>query len=506
MADTRTKNVTRNIIFGTLYRIVTLLLPFFSRTIMLYLLGTTSVGINTLFTSLLSFLSLAELGFGAAVVYSMYKPIADGDSATICALLNYYKRLYRIIGFVILCLGIAMTPFLGVLIKGETPAGVSVTALYYLYLINTIISYFAFGYKQSLLIAFQRTDIRDKIALIVTVCVRALEIISLLVTKNLYVFVCASIIGTLATNIVTAIVTRKMYPNLKCKGEIDLDTKKEISKKLGGLFGTKLNSIVVNQADTIVISAFLGLTLLAQYGNYYYVLNAISGFVMILFSSMTASIGNKIASDSRAAVYELFTKINFANNWIVGWCTICMLCLYRPFMILWVKEDLTLPITMSVLMALYFYIYQIQRTILTFKDAGGLWYEDRFRPYVSMIFNVVSNIILVQIVGIYGVVISTIIAFLISVPWCNYVVFKYMFRMSAKINILKMIKNFAVTAAIGIATYTLCTLCGNGVLGLCERMLICAILPNIAYLLVFYKNREFKELINTVKSLRKSRL
>lgn len=499
MNNSRTHNSLRNIFYGLINKIVVLLLPFITRTMLLYLLGTKSVGISTLFSSILVFLSLAELGFGSAVVYTMYKPISNGDYTMLNALLNYYRSLYRCIGIAVLIIGLILTPFLPYLIKGETPDGVNLYLLFFLYLINSVISYFFAGYRQSLLVAHQRSDIRDKIAMSVTIAVRIGEVLAIYFTRSLYVFVLCMVLGTLTTNIVTAIVTRKMYPDLYCKGEVSKEIKQGINKRLGGLFGTKLNSIVVHQADTLIISAFLGLTFLAQYGNYYFIISAISGFVMTFFASMTASIGNKIAVDSGEEVFKLFKKINFINNWIVGWSSICLLCLMHPFMIIWVKEDLTLPITMSVLMTLYFYIYQIQRTILTFKDAGGLWYEDRYRPYTSMVINVILNLILVQYIGIYGVVTSTILAFFISIPWCNYIVFKYMFQKSAIRNLLMMIANLIITSVIGLFTYFVCQIFPVSILGLIERLFFCIFASNIFYILLFRKTDEyrfFKNLLN----------
>ena len=499
--ESRTKNVSRNLIFGTANRLVTLLLPFITRTMMLYLLGTTSLGASTLFSSILSFLSLSELGFGSAVVYAMYKPIAENDVESINALLHYFRRLYRFIGLIILLIGLLLTPFLPYLIKGETPEGINLYILFLLYLLNSVLSYFFSGYRQSLLTAYQRADIRDKIAMVVTFGVRFGEIIMIYLTRNLYAYVMVTIIGTLVTNAYTAVVTRRMFPEIECRGEVSKEVKENIRKKLGGLFGTKLNAIVVNQADSIIISAFLGLTFLTQYGNYYYILNTICGFVMMAFASMTASIGNKIASDSIEEVFQLFKNLNFANNWIVGWCSICLLCLYHPFMLLWVGENLTLPVIMSVLMAVYFYIYQIQRTLLTFKDAGGLWYEDRFRPYVSMTLNVISNLILVQMIGIYGIVLSTILAFLLSVPWCNHVVFTKLFHQSSTKNLLKMAGNTTITSLIAIITYFFCSLCPISVLGILIRLLICGVIPNMLYYVVFRKTKEFSFLLGIVKTV-----
>ena len=501
LIESRTKKAARNIKYGLLYKTVTLLLPFISRTLMLYLLGTTSLGISTLFSSILTFLSLAELGFGSAVVYTMYKPIVENDVATIDALLNYYKRLYRIIGLIVFLVGLALTPFLQYLIKGETPEGINLHYLFYMYLLNSVLSYFFAGYRQSLLTAYQRTDIRDKIAIAVTISVRIGEILIIFLTRNLYFYVVVTILGTLLTNVITAIITRKMFPEIECKGEVPKEIKEDIRKRLSGLFGTKLNAIVVHQADTIVISAFLGLTLLTQYGNYYYILNVLSGFVMMIFSSLTASIGNKIASDSINEVYVLFKKISFANGWIVSWVSICLLCLFHPFMIIWVKEDLTLPILMSVLMTIYFYVYQIQRTLLTFKDAGGLWYEDRLRPYVSMIINLISNILLVQVIGIYGIVVSTIIAFFLSLPWVNHVVFTKMFRKQPKIHLLKMAGNAVITAVIAAGTFYICSFFPVSIPGIIGKIIVCIIFPNALFIMLFRKTSEFNYILEMLKHM-----
>lgn len=498
MTNSRTKNVSRNIVFGFVDKISVLLLPFITRTLLLYLMGTGSVGISSLFTSILSFLSLAELGFGQAVVYSMYKPVAENDTDTICALLKYYRGLYRIIGFTISIIGVLLLPALPYLIHGNAPENVNIYILYLIYLLNTVISYFFAGYKQSLLTAYQRTDIRHKIALLITIIVRVLEIIVIVLSKNLYLYASVSIFGTIITNIIVAHVTTKMYPNVICKGEVNNEQRTEIKKKLAGLFGNKLNSIVIHQADTLVISSFLGLTMLTQYGNYYFILNAVSGFIMIIFNSMTSSVGNKIALDSNEEVFKLYERLNFINNWLVGWCSICMLCLFQPFMIIWVKESLVLPPLMSILMALYFYVYQIQRTTFVFKDASGMWYEDRYRPYISMVINLVSNIVLVNIIGVYGVIISTIIAFLISLPWGNYLIFKLLFKRASLKNLFKMILDFIITFIIGAITYLICTIFSASIIGLVIRLIVCMIFPNVIYIIIYHKSEQFIYLRNLI--------
>lgn len=499
-AGNRTKNVSRIAIFGFLYKFVCLILPFITRTLILYLLGTSSLGIGSLFSSILSFLSLAELGFGSTIVYAMYKPISENDIETIGALLKYFRKIYRLVGITVLVIGALLMPFLPELTKKESVDGINIYVLFSIYLTNSVISYFFAGYKQSLLTAHQRGDIIYKIATVVTILVRLSEIFAIYFTKSLYVYAFMSIIGTVITNVIISIVTNRMYPEIKCKGEISNDERLEIKKRITGLIGTNMNSVVVNQADNIVISYFLGLTVVAVYGNYLTIYHAVTGFIMMFFNSMTSSIGNKLVTDNIENSYTLFKKISFINYWIVGWCSICMLCLYQPFMELWVGKNLMLPLSTVILISFYLYIYQIQRAILIFKDAAGLWYEDRFRPYVSMIFNLVSNIILVQFMGLNGVVISSIIAFFMSIIWCNNVVFKHLFCKSTVSNLIEMLKHTIVTIFVAVGTYFLCSIMKNGIVGLIERAIICIVVPNLIYMFIYHRTIEFRNLLQLVSN------
>lgn len=491
MPESRTKNTTRNIVFGVLNKFVAIGMPFVTRTIILYFLGASYLGIGTLFSSVLSFLSLAELGFGAALVYSMYKPIAENDIAKVSALLKYYRKIYRIIGSVMLVVGTLLVPAIPFLIKGNPPEGINVYVLYYIYLINSVISYFFAGYRQSLIVAHQRKDINSKISTLITLFVQLFEILALVITRNFYIYAFVPVLGTIITNITTSYVTKKMYPEIDCRGVLDEQTKSEIKKKISGLLGTKLNSIVIHSSDTIVISAFLGLTLTAKYGNYYYIMNAVCAFIAIIFSSLTASVGDKIARESADNVYTLFRKIQFVNVWIVGCCSAYFVCLYEPFVKIWVGEEMQLGVGFAVLMTLYFLIYEIQKTILTFKDAAGLWHKDKLRPYVSMLINVISNLVLVRIIGIYGIVLSSILAFMISVPWINKVLFNNLFNRSSLKNLLWILSMILLIIVVSGLSYFLCSFCPEGIIGLALRTIVCTFVSNFVLLFVFRKNSDF---------------
>ena len=357
----RTKNTLRNIAFGSMNRVINIILPFISRTVILYIMGTQYLGLSSLFSSILSFLSLTELGIGAAMVYSMYKPIADNDNETICALLCLYKKLYRLIGAIILCLGIALMPFLKILVPEELPSDINLHALYFIYLLDAVLSYWLFAYKNALLQAYQRNDINSIIASVITPISYVVMLVSLFCSKNYYAYVMWLPFFTILTNIIRLVAVNRCFPGLEPQGEVSSELKHSILKKTTALIGTKLNTVVLNAADNLVMSAFLGLTVIAMYGNYHYIMSSIIGFLGIAYSSMTAGLGNSLQTETIEVNYKNFEKFSFINSWLVGWCTVCLVCLYQPFMKIWVGDELMFPFYVVLQLGLYFYIYQIRK-------------------------------------------------------------------------------------------------------------------------------------------------
>lgn len=487
----RKKNAIRNVVYGAIYRCVSILGPFVVRTVMIYIMGNEYVGLNSLFTSILSFLSLAELGVGSALVYSMYKPIAQDDTETINALYALYRRLYKIIGTVIFTIGLLLIPILPILIKKDLPSDVNLYVIYLVFLINTVLSYWLYGYKQSLLYAFQRTDIVSKRATAINMLMYVVQVLSMLIWQNYYYYIIWLPICTVLTNIVNKIVVDKMFPQYRCEGRVSKELSDSIKKKIIALFGTKANSIVLHATDNIVISAFLGLGLVGKYGNYYYIMNSICMFLKIIYSSITAGLGNSLQTETVEKNYNDFKFLSFANAWIVTFCATSLLCLYQPFMKIWVKKDSMLDMDIVVLVVVYFYVYMIRRIVLTYKDAAGIWWEDKFRPYVVMIANLVLNIVLCQFIGLYGILISTIISMFIAIPWENHTVFKFIFHKSSGEYYLRMALYLVVGISVAVLTFFVCSYAPRGIIGVLVRALLCVTVPNLIWLALFLNTEEF---------------
>ena len=381
----RTKNATRNIAFGIILKVYQIAVPFIMRTAMIYFMGVQYLGLNSLFASALQVLNLAELGVGSAMVYSMYKPIAEDDNTTICALMNLYRTYYRAIGMIIAVVGVVLTPFISKLISGDVPSGINIYILYLLNLGATVLSYWLFAYKNSILQAQQRTDVVSKVTLVTSTIQYALQLFVLWAFKNYYLYVLVMLATQAITNVATALVADELYPQFKPSGSLPKQEVSKINHRIKDLFTSKIGAIIVNSADTIVISAFLGLTALAVYQNYYFILTSIMGFITVIFSAVTAGIGNSLVVETKEKNFQDLNVFTFIICWIAGFCSCCFLNLYQPFMELWVGKDLMLDYAIVICFVIYFYVYEVNQLLNTYKDAGGIWHKDRFRPLVTAI-------------------------------------------------------------------------------------------------------------------------
>lgn len=489
----RTKHAKAGILTGVLNRLVNLGLPFITRTVLLYVLGTEYLGLSGLFSSLLSFLALAELGVSNALVYSMYKPIADGDEDTVCALLALYRRLYRMIGTFILAAGLICVPFLPRLIKGHVPADINLYVLYGLYLTNTVCSYFLFAYRGSLLYAHQRTDVDNLINSVIPTASWILQMGALLFFRSYYAYVVFLPIATIVTNFVRLYYAKKYFPQYTPRGKVAPELEASIFKKIKALMGAKISTTVLHSSDNLVISAFLGLTMVSIYGNYHYIMNAIGGFLGIVYSAILPGIGNSLVTETMDKNYRDFKKFTFLSQWLVGWCAVCLLCLYQPFMGLWAGEELVLPFSMVILIVIYFVFYQGRKVVITYKDAAGIWWEDRFRPFVMAGTNLISNLIMVQFIGIWGIVLSTILSLLVSIPWETYTVFKYVFKRSPKEYALSLVQFLLVLTVASAVTLGICQIASEGIAAILIRGCICVLVPNVIFFLAFRKREEFAD-------------
>lgn len=507
----RSKNAGRNIVFGVLHNLYNIFVPFLLRTLLIKLLGERYLGLNSLFASILQVLNLAELGVGSAMVYSMYRPIAEDDEATICALMAMYRKFYFLIGLVIAVAGLCLTPFLPRLVKMDTvPSDVNVYILYLIHLGATVLSYWLFAYKNCLLTAHQRNDVQSKVKMVGSTSIYLLQILILVFIRNFYLYSMVSLVVGIASNLATAIIVQRMYPHYHPAGKLPRDITASIGRNIRDLFTSKLGAVIYDSADTLVISAFLGLTALAVYQNYFYILTSVTAFIMVIFHSVTAGIGNSLTVESEDKNFLDFRKLTFIISWISTFCSACLLCLYQPFMELWMGRELMLEYPAVVCFSIYFFIRQINSLLNMYKDAAGMWHADRFRPLVAALGNLTMNLILVRYIGIYGVILSTVFAILlIGEPWLLHNLFSVLFsRDRLKPYLKELLIYVALATAAAALTVLVCQLLSIHSLWLTMvvRLGICAVVPNLIFWLAFRSSALFRLTVELFDGLTGGRL
>jgi len=430
------QNAKRNMMAGILNRGLMMLFPFLNRTLFLWLLGPEYLGLNGLFGSVLGVLSLAELGFGSAVVCSMYRPIAEGDTACVSAYLSYYRNVYRVLGALIFAVGLALMPFLRHLVHGAVPADVSLHVLYLIHLVNTTLGYFLFAYKGALLSAYQREDVHSHIRSAISVAQYLVTFAILLLTRSYMLYVLSTVAFTVATNVCVEWQTRRLFPAVKACGALSSERRADVVSDVKAIFLHKIGSVISYSADNLVISAFLGLVAVAAFGNYYYVYTAVSGLVYVFFNSLTAGFGNTISTRSVSRNFVLFMKANRLALLLVTFCAAEMLALYQPFMQLWTggkAAGLVCHFLTPVLMVVYFYVNQSRQMLQTFKSAAGLWRADRWKPVTAGAVNLALNLLMIRRFGLDGVILSTVVAFLfVEIPWEASVTFRRYFEQGVR--------------------------------------------------------------------------
>lgn len=431
------KNTKRNIVANAFSCTIRLLFPFLNRTLFLWLLGPEYLGLNGLFGSILGVLMLAELGFGQAVICSMYKPVAEDNHEQICAYLNFYRTIYRWVGLAIFIIGLALMPFIDKLVHGSVPPDISLQLLYFLHLVNTSSSYFLFAYRGSVLGAYHRSDVVVNIRSAVSIAQYIVVFLILLVTRNYYHYVFATIFFTAVQNVLLVKASRRLFPNIEPHGKLAHDLRSRVISNVRSIFMHKVGGVISNSTDNIVISAFLGLVAVATYGNYYYVVTSVSGIVGIISQSVTGGFGNKIYTKTREDNFKLFMKMVRISLIAVAVCATLMMALYEPFITLWTRGDprFVRHFLTPLLMVVYFYVNGCRQMLRSFKSAAGIWYADRWKPIVAGAVNLISNIAFViwlpEPYKLDGVIFSTILGFVfIQLPWETRTVFSLYFSRS----------------------------------------------------------------------------
>lgn len=497
MEESRTKNSINNIKTGAIVQIINKLMVFAVRTVFIKMLNTDYLGVNGLFTNVLAILSFAELGIGTAIIFNMYKPVAEKNQEKIKSLMQLYKKSYNLIGIIVFVLGLFVIPFMDVVIKEKPNINENLILIYIMFLFNTAASYF-FTYKKSIISAHQKQSVINNVDSIFYFIKSIVEIIFLLLTRNFIIYLSIEILSTIIENIILSKIADNMYPYLRDKKikPLSKEESNNIFKNVKSLIIYKLGGVIMNSTDNILISSLVNVSTVGFCSNYIMIINSIKSIITSALNGITASVGNLNVVGNSKQKERVFYQITFANYIVYSFCAIAFIVLLNPFMKIWLGEKYILGIDVSVALALSFFIEGLRNAGYTYRTTLGLFQKGRLTPYIGATVNIVFSIILCKLCSVSGIFFATCIAQLVSYSWIDpYLIHKYEFmtpvsKYFKRYGIYSIV--FTVSACITLLVSQLITI--EGIIGLILKAIVVCIIPNLINLLVYYRTEEFKEL------------
>lgn len=505
----RTKKSLRNIIIVLIGQGIGTLVAFVARTFFIQLLGKEYLGIDGLFSNILTVLSLTELGVGEAIVYSLYKPLAEKDIPKIQALMKLYRKVYNCIGIIVLILGICITPFIEVFLSERPAIDENLKILFLFFVVNTGMSYF-YSYKRSLLIADQNKYITTIYKYACYLILNILQITILYLTHNYYLYLTLMLINTLAENILISIKVNKMYPYLKQNNsnKVDKETKQQIIKNTKALMFHKVGSTVVNSTDSILISKLVGIVEVGMYSNYYLITNAFVTIINQIFNAVLASVGNLGVTADNDKKEQVFKVMNLINFLIYSFVTCGLITLFNPFISVWVGKDMVFPMTVVIVICINFYLNGMRRSVIVYRDALALYWYDRYKPIFESIINLVFSFILGKQFGVIGIILGTIISTITCCIFVEpYILYKYGFKRSSKKYFKRYFKYMLIVIMeaiiIILISIPIDTMSLNLILEIAVKLILCLIIPNLINYLIFRKSKEGIYILNLIDKILK---
>ena len=491
--------------------ILTIVMNFIVRTVFVKTLGKAYLGIDGLFSNVLSMLSLADLGLGTAVIYKLYEPVAKGDEKRIRVLMGFYKSAYRVIGIVIALLGLALIPFLPYLINDYDKLeglNLSVPIVFILFLSRSVSSYLFTAYKSAIIGAHQKEYIINIIIYVFTILAGLAQVIFLCVYPNFLVYVLISVLQIILQNFACAYIANKKYPYIKKKEpeKLPKDEIKEIIKDCGALFIYSANSFVLKATDNIVLSTFIGIEIVGLYSNYYILYLAMNKLMSKLYDSLRHSLGNLHTEHNLKHEYEVFEAISLITAVLGSVVAIGLTCVSNEFVKVWIGSDWVISQPFALLLGLEMYTLAINKQMNRFRTTMGLFQQAKFRPVASMVINIVLSIILVKICGIHGVIIATIVANWTTMIWYDpYIIHKLGFKNEYPVSryFLKLTKYTLIAVIIGIIDYLFCcyVFTGYGWFSVIVHSAVCGITVLAVFVITQRNKPEGKYLINIIKKI-----
>lgn len=502
----RTKKMVVNLIAGFGGQLTGSVLSFITRIIFTRFLSANYLGVNGLFTNILTILSLSELGIGTTMTFFLYKPVAENDEIAIGKFMNLYRNAYRIIALIVFIAGMMICPFLDFFIEGES--GIEhLRLIYVLYLLDVVCSYLL-SYKNSVFQAEQKIYIRLIIEQIVNIVRTFVQIVVLILSKNFIVYLLMQMIGSLIINLWVSYEVDKTHPYLKkIHGLPDKKMMKEVIKNVKAMSMHKVGSVIVQGTDDLLMSAFVGLTSVGIYSNYSMIINNINTLFFRIYNALIGGVGNLAAKEEGDKIYEVYCTLDFSLYLFFSFVSAGLICFFNPVILLLFGESYLFSMEIVICIVVNFYITGMRQINLMFREAMGLFWHDRYKPVIESIVNIVVSIYLVRRYEVIGIFLGTIFSSVTIDLWVEpYILMRYGMKKKWKEKLRKYfgvyLLRIVIAMAISMVSWLICSKISDKYLG---GLLVKIIIFSISYLLgivaVFSRRREFKNILGRVKIL-----
>ncbi len=443
--SSRTDNTIKNIKYAIIMQIINIVIRFIVRTTFIYSLGVAYLGLGNVFNNILNVLSLAELGIGASIIYDMYKPIAENNTYLISQLLHFYRKIYTLIGILILSIGLIIMPFLPYLLT-DIYIFEKVYLIYLLHIIYSSSSYF-FAHYRSLFTAYQLERINSKNTTIIMLLRTAGELFVLIITRNYIYYMLVQIAITIWGNYLIMKKAKKMFPKIMRKVKnLDNIKVKNIFYNAFNMLSIKVGQTILNSTDNILISMCISTVISGIYGNYNMITQILLSTMFMLETAISASIGNLCTENNCEKKYYVFQRIRFGYSFLFGIMSTCLFILINPFIELWLGQEYLLNNITVLIIVINFYLSGIRQPLEAFINADGLFRHFKIKPWIEVFINLSVSIIAVRLYGLIGVFIGTTVSYIFTTLWYDaYVVYKYSFSKKTNLYFTLFLGNLFLT-------------------------------------------------------------
>lgn len=416
--------------FSVVGRIVSMITSFAGRTVFVRVLSAEYLGLGGFFGNIFSVVSLCELGMGAAVAQSLYKPLAENDEYRVSAIIGYYTKFCRVIALVTTLLGIAAIPFLPGLVKTELDMRVILSA-YLLFVLHSTVSYLLVP-KCTLVVCDQRMYVVTFVRSVFGVVALALQSAMLVLTGNYILYLVSRILVLTVEDLVINRYADKNYPCLALKMGVTREYKKNLYTNVKALMWHKVGGVLSRSTDSLLLTYFVGLSGMGKYSNYALVIGTIGAFFDVAINAASASVGNLGACDRGKKSENILRKMYFINFWLLTVGTSVIVCTLNPFISLWLGEQMLFTNAEMLVIVSSFYFSCIRDPVQIFVSTFGLFKESRHIPILRAAANLILSVIFVVRMGAIGVFLGTALSTVLVPLFMEVkVLYKHGFKLSA---------------------------------------------------------------------------